>query len=52
VPLTVSRVASSFDYQMLGNLALEFGPEMHRKVFGGNQKQDSQPPSHNKKLYP
>jgi hypothetical protein len=40
--LTLSRVAISLSYQMLGNLAIEFWPEIHRKVFGGNKKQTPQ----------
>jgi hypothetical protein len=43
--LTLSRVAISLSYQMLGNLAIEFWPEIHRKVFGGNKKQTSQSPN-------
>jgi len=41
--LTLSRVAISLSYQMFGNLAIEFRPEIHRKVFG--QKQGSQIPT-------
>jgi hypothetical protein len=40
--LTLSRVAISLSYQMLGNLAIEFWPEIHRKFLGGNKKQNSQ----------
>jgi hypothetical protein len=40
--LTLSRVAISLSYQMLGNLGIEFWPEIHRKVFGGNKKQTPQ----------
>jgi hypothetical protein len=36
--LTLSRVAISLGYQTLGNLAIEFWPEIHRKLFGGNKK--------------
>jgi hypothetical protein len=36
--LTLSRVAISLSYQMLGNLGIEFWPEIHRKVFRGNKK--------------
>jgi hypothetical protein len=43
--LTLSRVAISLSYQMLGNLAIEFWPEIHRKVFGGTKKQSSQTPN-------
>ena len=42
--LTLSRVAISLSYQMLGNLAIEFWPEIHRKVFAGNKKQSAPPP--------
>jgi hypothetical protein len=42
--LTLSRVAISLSYQMLGNLAVEFWPEIHRKFFGGNKKQNPQTP--------
>lgn len=38
--MTLSRVAISLSYQMFGNLAIEFWPEIHRKVLG--QKQGSQ----------
>jgi hypothetical protein len=40
--LTLSRVAISLSYQMLGNLAIEFWPEIHRKILGGNKKHSSQ----------
>jgi hypothetical protein len=40
--LTLSRVAISLSYQMLGNLGIEFWPEIHRKFLGGNKKQRSQ----------
>ena len=43
VSLTFSRVAISLSYQMLGNLAIEFWPEIHRKFLGGGKKQPSQP---------
>jgi hypothetical protein len=43
--LTLSRVAISLSYQMLGNLAIEFWPEIHRKLPGGNKKQSSQTPN-------
>jgi hypothetical protein len=36
--LTLSRVEISLGYQMLGNLAVEFWPEIHRKLFGGDKK--------------
>jgi hypothetical protein len=39
--LTLSRVAISLGYQTLGNLAIEFWPEIHRKFFGGNKTGDS-----------
>ena len=42
--LTLSRVAISLSYQMLGNLAIEFWPEIHRKIGGGKKKENSQPP--------
>lgn len=42
--LTLSRLAISLSYQMLGNLAIEFWPEIHRKFFGGGKKQNSQAP--------
>ena len=42
--LTLSRVAISLSYQMLGNLAIEFWPEIRRKLPGGNKKQSSQTP--------
>jgi hypothetical protein len=35
--LTLTRVAISLSYQTLGNFAIEFWPEIHRKVFGGNK---------------
>jgi hypothetical protein len=35
--LTLSRVAISFSYQMLGNLAIEFWPDIHRRFFKGNE---------------
>jgi len=35
--LTLTRVAISLSYQTLGNLGIEFWPEIHRKVFGGNK---------------
>jgi hypothetical protein len=37
-------VAISLSYQMLGNLAIEFWPEIHRKFPGGNKKQHPQTP--------
>jgi hypothetical protein len=40
--LTLSRVAISMSYQVLGNLAIEFWPDIHRKVLGGNKKQGVQ----------
>jgi hypothetical protein len=36
--LTLSRVGISLGYQTLGNLAIEFWPEIHRKLPGGNKK--------------
>jgi hypothetical protein len=39
--LTLSRVAISLGYQTLGNLAIEFWPEIHRKFFGGNKRGSS-----------
>jgi hypothetical protein len=36
--LTLSRVAISLGYQTLGNLAIEFWPEIHRKFFGGDKR--------------
>jgi hypothetical protein len=36
--LTLSRVAISLSYQTLGNVAIEFWPEIHRKFFGGKKK--------------
>jgi hypothetical protein len=41
VSLTMSRVAISLGYQTLGNVAIEFWPEIHRKFFGGKKKQDA-----------
>jgi hypothetical protein len=35
--LTLTRVAISLSYQTLGNFAIEFWPEIHRKMFGGNK---------------
>lgn len=35
--LTLTRVAISLSYQTLGNVAIEFWPEIHRKLFGGNK---------------
>jgi hypothetical protein len=40
----MSRVGISLSYQMLGNLAIEFWPEIHRKLLGGNKKQGSASP--------
>lgn len=37
--LTLTRVAISFSYQTLGNLAIEFWPEIHRKLRGDKAKQ-------------
>jgi len=37
--LTFSRVVISLGYQTLGNLAIEFWPEIHRKFFGGKKNQ-------------
>jgi len=42
--LTLSRVAISLSYQMLGNIAIEFWPEIHRTIGGGKKKEESQPP--------
>jgi len=39
--LTLTRVALSLSYQMIGNLAIEFWPEIHRKFLGGNKGQRS-----------
>jgi hypothetical protein len=41
--LTLSRVAISLSYQVIGNLAIEFWPEIQRTVFGGKKKQSLQP---------
>jgi hypothetical protein len=35
--LTLTRVAISLGYQTLGNLAIEFWPEIHRKLSGSNK---------------
>jgi len=35
--LTLTRVAISLSYQMLGNLGIEFWPEIHRKFFKGKK---------------
>jgi hypothetical protein len=35
--LTLTRVAISLSYQTLGNFAIEFWPEIHRKLSGGNK---------------
>jgi hypothetical protein len=35
--LTLTRVAISLSYQALGNFAIEFWPEIHAKLFGGNK---------------
>jgi hypothetical protein len=43
--LTLSRVAISLSYQMLGNLAIEFWPEIHHKIGGGKKKANSQTPT-------
>lgn len=40
--LTLSRVAISLGYQALGNVAIEFWPEIQRKFFGGKKKQKSE----------
>jgi hypothetical protein len=42
--LTFSRVAISLGYQTLGNLAIEFWPEIHRKFFGGKKNQGPSSP--------
>jgi hypothetical protein len=36
--LTLTRVAISLSYQTLGNFAIEFWPEIHRKLSGGNKQ--------------
>jgi len=41
--LTLTRVAISLSYQTLGNFAIEFWPEIHRKLFGRGRK--SEPPT-------
>jgi hypothetical protein len=43
--LTLSRVAISLSYQMLGNLAIEFWPEIHGRFLGANKKQGLQTPT-------
>ncbi len=35
--LTLTRLAISLSYQTLGNFAIEFWPEIHKKMFGGNK---------------
>jgi hypothetical protein len=35
--LTLTRVGISLSYQTLGNFAIEFWPEIHRKLSGGNK---------------
>lgn len=35
--LTLTRVAISLSYQTLGNLGIEFWPEIHKKLFGGKK---------------
>ncbi len=35
--LTFTRVAISLGYQTLGNLAIEFWPEIHRKLSSGDK---------------
>lgn len=42
--LTLTRVAISLSYQMVGNLAIEFWPEIHRKFLGGTKKEGPQTP--------
>lgn len=37
--LTLTRVAIGFSYQMLGNLAIEFWPDIHRRIRRGDRKQ-------------
>jgi len=39
--LTFSRVAISLGYQTLGNLAIEFWPEIHRKLFAGKNNKSA-----------
>jgi hypothetical protein len=39
--LTLTRVAISLSYQTLGNFAIEFWPEIHRKLSGNKQKSRS-----------
>jgi hypothetical protein len=39
--LTLSRVAISLGYQTLGNVAIEFWPEIHRKLFAKNKNNKS-----------
>jgi len=50
--LTLSRVGISFGYQMLGNVAIEFWPEIHRKFFGGKKKQKSETYSRSESFTP
>jgi len=40
--LTLTRVAISLSYQTLGNLAIEFWPEIHRKVFKGKKAKSAE----------
>jgi hypothetical protein len=35
--LTLTRVVISLGYQTVGNLAIEFWPEIHKKLSGGNK---------------
>jgi hypothetical protein len=37
--LTLTRVAISLSYQTLGNFAIEFWPEIHKKLFGRGKEQ-------------
>ena len=50
--LTLSRIAISLSYQTLGNVAIEFWPEIHRKFFGGKKKQDRETPGGSRSLTP
>ena len=40
--LTLTRVAISLTYQTVGNLAIEFWPEIHKKVFRGSKPKSCQ----------
>lgn len=50
--LTLSRVGISLAYQALGNVAIEFWPEIHRKFFGGKKKQRSETHSRTESVTP